>query len=452
MSSPATTDSPVSSDRPRPRGGARADRLGFGVGAAMRRLDGPPAGPPRGGTGVGGLDRWLARRLLRAIGNPPLDLSCGMGRRLAAAARAGPVVLHDRPTLWKLALRPALHFGDAYAAGRLEVEGDLARTARGRVSGGTVSTSGAAARDLRAAGSAAPLQHRGRLAGEYPPPLRHRRRLLPALARRADALHVRLFCHPRGHAGSGAAGQNGLRLPQGVAAAGRVGGRGGLRLGPLALHMARHYGVRVRAYNVSREQIQYARQRARTEGLDDRVEFVDDDYRNIRGQFDVFVSVGMLEHVGPEHYGEFAATLDRSLGPAGRGLIHFIGRDQPGWVNSWIERRIFPGAYAPTLREVTAFLEPRAFSVLDVENLGLHYAETLRHWLLRFDAAAAGVARMFDEAFVRAWRLYLTGSMAAFNAGALQLFQLVLARSGASDIPRTRRPALRGGGSGDLGS
>ena len=69
--------------------------------------------------------------------------------------------------------------------------------------------------------------------------------------------------------------------------------------GALALHMARHYGVRVRAYNISREQIQYARRRARAEGLDDRVEFVDDDYRNIRGQFDVFVSVGMLEHVGP---------------------------------------------------------------------------------------------------------------------------------------------------------
>ena len=120
-------------------------------------------------------------------------------------------------------------------------------------------------------------------------------------------------------------------------------------------------------------------------------------------------------------------------------------------MNSWIERRIFPGAYAPTLHEVTAFLEPRPFSVLDVENLGRHYAETLRHWLLRFDAAAAGVARMFDDAFVRAWRLYLTGSMAAFNAGTLQLFQLVVARPGASDIPRTRARLYAAEGAGIWG-
>ncbi len=83
-------------------------------------------------------------------------------------------------------------------------------------------------------------------------------------------------------------------------------------------------------------------------------------------------------------------------------------------------------------------LESRGFSVLDVENLRLHYAETLRHRLLRFDAAAGTIARMFDEPFVRAWRLYLTGSMAGFSSGALQLFQWVLTRPGLNDIPRSR--------------
>ena len=85
-----------------------------------------------------------------------------------------------------------------------------------------------------------------------------------------------------------------------------------------------------------------------------------------------------------------------------------------------------------------AIVEPCGFSVLDVENLRLHYAETLRHWLLRFNAAAGMVARMFDEKFVRAWRLYLTGSMAGFTTGSLQLFQLLLARPGMNNIPRTR--------------
>ena len=70
-------------------------------------------------------------------------------------------------------------------------------------------------------------------------------------------------------------------------------------------------------------------------------------------------------------------------------------------------------------------LEPRSFSVLDVENLRLHYALTLRHWLDRFEAAAPCVEKMFDAAFVRAWRLYLAGSLAAFRSGSLQLFQVV---------------------------
>jgi cyclopropane-fatty-acyl-phospholipid synthase len=194
----------------------------------------------------------------------------------------------------------------------------------------------------------------------------------------------------------------------------------------------------VRACNVSHEQIKYARRRARSEGLDDRVQFIEDDYRNLSGHCDAFVSVGMLEHVGVEHYGELGATIDRCLSPTGRGLIHSIGRDQPGRINRWIERRIFPGAYAPSLREMMAVVEPWGFSVLDVENLRLHYAETLRHWLLRFNSAAGAVTRMFDQKFVRAWRLYLVGSMAGFTAGSLQLFQLVLARPGMNDIPRTR--------------
>ena len=80
--------------------------------------------------------------------------------------------------------------------------------------------------------------------------------------------------------------------------------------GGLALYMARQFGVTVRAFNVSSEQIAYARERARAEGLDDRVEFVEDDYRNVRGQYDAFVSIGMLEHVGAAHYPALGAVID----------------------------------------------------------------------------------------------------------------------------------------------
>ena len=159
--------------------------------------------------------------------------------------------------------------------------------------------------------------------------------------------------------------------------------------GALALFMAEHYGVRVKAFNVSREQLAFARERAAREGLSDRVEFIDDDYRNVRGTFDVFVSIGMLEHVGLSHLHSFAEVLRRSLRrDGGRGLLHFIGRDAPCPLNPWIRRRIFPGAYTPTLAEVTTrVLAPAGMSVIDVENLRLHYARTLELWAARYEAA-----------------------------------------------------------------
>jgi cyclopropane-fatty-acyl-phospholipid synthase len=146
----------------------------------------------------------------------------------------------------------------------------------------------------------------------------------------------------------------------------------------------------------------------------------------------------MLEHVGAAQYGEFDRMMDRCLRPGGRGLIQSIGQNDQSETNAWIERRIFPGAYPPTLREMTDLFEPSSFSVLDVENLRLHYAATLRHWLDRFEAAAETVAAMFDRKFVRMWRLYLAGSCAAFRAGSLQLFQVVFARPGVNEIPWSR--------------
>jgi cyclopropane-fatty-acyl-phospholipid synthase len=209
--------------------------------------------------------------------------------------------------------------------------------------------------------------------------------------------------------------------------------------GGLALFMARRYGVTVRALNVSGEQIAYARNRARVEGLADRVEFIEDDYRNVRGQYDAFVSVGMLEHVGVADYPTLGAVIDRSLTDRGRGLLHFIGRDRPSPLNPWIRKRIFPGAYPPTLSEVfDRVLAPWDVSVTDVENLRLHYAATLEHWRQRFDTAAGEVAAMFDETFVRAWRLYLAGSQAAFISGSMQLFQVVFARGRTNAMPWTR--------------
>jgi cyclopropane-fatty-acyl-phospholipid synthase len=129
-------------------------------------------------------------------------------------------------------------------------------------------------------------------------------------------------------------------------------------------------------------------------------------------------------------------VIDR---PSGRGLLHFIGRDRVRPLNAWIRRRIFPGAYAPTLAEVMAqVIEPAGLSVLDVENLRLHYARTLRHWRERFAPAEAEVRARFGDAFCRAWRLYLTSSEAAFTTGWLQLFQVVFAPTSSGTVRWTR--------------
>jgi cyclopropane-fatty-acyl-phospholipid synthase len=198
--------------------------------------------------------------------------------------------------------------------------------------------------------------------------------------------------------------------------------------GGLARHMALHYGAKVSSWNVSAEQVRYASDRARTEGYADQVTYVLDDYRNISGEFDAFVSVGMLEHVGQENYSTLGEVVDRCLATDGRALVHAIGRNRPRLMNAWIEKRIFPGAYPPSLREMMDILEPYRFSVLDVENLRLHYARTLQEWLARYDGAYDEVLNQFDDEFGRAWRLYLAGSQAAFLIGALQLFQVLFTR------------------------
>jgi len=107
-------------------------------------------------------------------------------------------------------------------------------------------------------------------------------------------------------------------------------------------------------------------------------------------------------------------------------------------MSAWIDRRIFPGAYPPTLGEMMHILEPNRFSVLDVENLRLHYARTLEHWLERFENSNQEVSEMFDDNFIRAWRLYLSGSIAAFLTGGLQLFQVVFSRERNNQLPWSR--------------
>jgi cyclopropane-fatty-acyl-phospholipid synthase len=372
-------------------------------------------------------DRWLAARLERRLATVDVRVQLWDGRSSWTSSRRpiGTLIIGDRRALLGLIVNPELCFGEAYTTGRLQVQGNLERVLEAlyRLSAPIPSW-----RD----------RLRARLATAITPSTAHRN------ARRhydlgndfyrlwlddqmvytcayfpdtttsledAQRFKLDLVCRK-------------LRL--------RAGERvleTGSGWGALALHMARHYGVTVTAYNVSHEQVIYARERAAREGFANRVTFIEDDYRSAKGDFDAFVSLGMLEHVGRRRFRDLGDVLRRTVRrDGGRGLLHFIGRDSPRPLNAWIRRRIFPGAYPPALTEVTnEILVPSGMSVLDVENLRLHYARTLAHWGERFASVADQVRAAYGEPFRRAWELYLAGSEASFATGWLELFQVVFA-------------------------
>ena len=139
----------------------------------------------------------------------------------------------------------------------------------------------------------------------------------------------------------------------------------------------------VTAYNISEEQVKYARQQAEKQGVAGQIEYVLDDYRNIKGQFDVFVSVGMLEHVGKPGYRELGEIIKSCLKPEGRGLIHSIGRIENRPMNAWIERRIFPGACPPALSEAMQIFEPNDLAVYDGKGHFAQMAEGIQRLALR---------------------------------------------------------------------
>ena len=388
----------------------------------------------------------LATTLLRALGSPPVQVELWDGERILAPEAdpdASPRVrLHDRRALFELLHRPTLTFGDLYSSGRLTVDGDLTDvldTLYGRI------LSRERARSPLHDALSRALAHRPRansLKGSRDNIHRHYDLGNDFYALWLDREHMQYTCayFPNENVSLEQAQEaklehvaRKLRLRPGETVVEAGGGWGGL-----ARYFARRHGVTVRSYNISGEQVAWARERAREEGLEDRVEYVEDDYRNITGRYDAFVSVGMLEHVGVRNYRALGAAIDRSLKDGGRGLVHAIGQNVPRPPNAWIEENIFPGAYPPTLREMMGVFEPFGFSVADVENLRPHYARTLRHWRERFEAHRDAVVERFDERFARAWYLYLSGSLSAFIGGQLQLFQVLFQRPGGSALPETR--------------
>lgn len=386
-------------------------------------------------------EKLLLEKILQAVGNPPVQILLWNGLEIPTQKEStvAQVLIRDLAALLKLFFNHRLYFGELYSARRVEIQGDLLDF-------------------LEAVFRCRPLRRANRSSDKLLLPFDEIRRNTLAGARRNIRHHYDIgndfyklwldermvytcayFQHPDASLEEAQLAKmdhicRKLNLRPGETVV-----EAGCGWGALALHMAKHYGVTVRAYNISREQISLARERARAEGLDGKVEFIEDDYRHMRGKFDAFVSVGMLEHVGLDHYRELGEVINRVLKDDGRGLIHSIGFNFPRPMDDWAERHIFPGASPPSLAQMMQILEPYDFSVLDVENLRLHYARTLEHWLQRYEDNVDRVSRMFDENFVLAWRLYLAASITTFKIGKMQLFQLTFSRASNNRIPWTRQ-------------
>jgi len=382
--------------------------------------------------GVTRLDRWLARKLLTAIGNPSISFRLWNNEKISCH-RLNPVAtlqIKNRYSLVRLLLDPEFNFGNLYCSGDIEVEGDLAKFLQKIYSSIHFLEPSFFVKSIDTlhrflVSNNAPSASRNNIYHHYDigndfyehwldkENMQYTCAYFPDPEMGLEQAQIAKMHHVCRK----------LQLEPGLDVIEAGSGWGGL-----ALFMAKQYGVKVKAYNISRQQILYARTKADEMGLGNQVEFIEEDYRNIQGKFDRFVSVGMLEHIGIDNYGELGKVIDQSLKRDGLGLIHTIGRNQPCLLNAWIEKRIFPGACPPSLSQMMAVFEPFQLSILDVENLRLHYAKTIEHWLQRFDDNVGLFENKYDEQFVRVWRLYLAGSLAAFLSGTMQLFQVVFTR------------------------
>lgn len=393
------------------------------------------------------VERWLLHSLLKLLDYPPVRF------QLWDEATVEPpnclpkftVRLGDRMAIYLLMSNPSVNFGDLYGAGRLEIEGDLVafmetvyqsfRQLKDR-SPGILKTvwRDPAPRSTGVRQARDNIHHHYDLGNDFYRLWLDREAMQYTCAyfdrqdmtlEQAQLAKLDLVCRK-------------LMLQPGMKVVEAGSGWGGL-----ACYMAAKYGVEVTSYNISQEQVQYSRELAVKQGVADRVLFIEDDYRNITGRYDVFVSIGMLEHVGLDNYRQLSRVIDRSLKEGGIGLVHSIGRNRPARMNGWIEKRIFPGAYPPSIVEFMSIFEQGPFSVLDVENLRMHYAETLSHWYERYRQHEQQVESMYDHEFMRMWRLYLAGSVAAFKVGNLQLFQVAFTREQNNRIPRNRKHLYR---------
>jgi len=205
--------------------------------------------------------------------------------------------------------------------------------------------------------------------------------------------------------------------------------------GGAAKYAAERYGAKVVGITISKEQARYAREFCKEFDVDIRLM----DYRQLDGEFDRIVSIGMLEHVGHKNFRTYFDTARRCLKPEGRMLVQSIGSNTPVTsTDPWIEKYIFPNSMLPSVSQIASGFEGR-FVLEDWHSLSYDYALTLKAWERNVTRNWQQLEHQYDDTFYRMWRYYLLSCAGAFRARTIQLWQILLTPSGikgACCIPR----------------
>ncbi len=216
--------------------------------------------------------------------------------------------------------------------------------------------------------------------------------------------------------------------------------------GSMALYAATHYGCRVTTTTLSREQYAYTKRRIEEQNLQHRITLLLKDYRDLDGHFDKLVSIEMIEAVGHRFLPAYFRQCDRLLKEDGLMLLQAITiRDQryekARRSVDFIQRHIFPGGALPSLQRMLDVLSrDTQMNLLHMEDLGPHYARTLRAWHDNFKRARAALQALgYDDRFYRLWEFYLCYCEGGFHERSIGTAQLLLAKPGLRHMPDLSR-------------
>lgn len=218
--------------------------------------------------------------------------------------------------------------------------------------------------------------------------------------------------------------------------------------GGFAIHAATHYGCRVTTTTISEQQFAHAAERISTAGLSERITLLKKDYRALTGQYTRLASIEMIEAVGHEHFETFFDQCAALLAPDGRAVVQAITIDDARYEGArkevdFVKRHIFPGSCIPSEAVLRRTSTRAGFRIAQADEIGLHYAETLRRWHANMAAHQEPLRAMgYDDRFQRLWAFYFCYCEGGFLERAIGNLQITLVPAGSQAGPARAVPSV----------